>query len=274
VSTAGVIVLFRLIAFKLEEQGLRYNLLTIEILRRVLKMRPEEPHSFMYLVYALVRNAKQLLSKDTNGKRGDLTGVLQKKDNEEELDVEVVAKKRLIEAIELANKVVLGKWDVRFAQVEVTAVTDLNRLVNYAQLHGYHHELSQLVDGRLLAPMMVDMRVLVLWDTDMTDVELHVVEPSGEECYSLHNKTANGGMLSRDFTKGYGPEEYLVRTADIGTYKVFVKLFNSFMRYTGTTLQVRIWTHFNNPHKEQEHIYTLRLQNDSELHNVAEIVFA
>jgi len=182
-------------------------------------------------------------------------------------------KKRLIEAIELANKVVLGKWDVRFAQVEVTAVTDLNRLVNYAQFHGYHHELAQLVDGRLLAPLLVDLRVLVLWDTDMTDVELHVVEPSGEECFSLHNKTASGGMLSRDFTKGYGPEEYLTRTAEIGTYKIIIKLFNSFMRYTGTTVQVRIWTHFNNPQKEQEHIYTFRLQNDSELHNVAEIVF-
>lgn len=30
------------------------------------------------------------------------------------------------------------------------------------------------VDSRLLSPVAVDLRVVVMWDTDMTDVELHV----------------------------------------------------------------------------------------------------
>jgi len=151
---------------------------------------------------------------------------------------------------------------------------ELNRIANYSQFYGFHHELLQLVDGRLLAPVMVDLRVLLVWDTDMTDVELHVRDPTGEECYCLHNKTTGGGMLSRDFTKGYGPEEYLLRTADVGIYRVFVKLFDGFNRYTGTTVQVRIWTHFNNPQIEQEHLYTVLLQNNGELHQVADIVFS
>jgi len=90
----------RLITFKLEEQGLLYNTLTIEILRRVLKLRPEEPHSFLYLSYALIRNAKQLLSKDSKGHRGDLTGVLFKKEKDNDISVEEIAKMRLSEAID------------------------------------------------------------------------------------------------------------------------------------------------------------------------------
>jgi len=235
-------------------------------------MRPEEPHSFLYLYYALISNAKQLLTKDTKGQRGDLTGVLQKKDDEE-IDFEDLAEKRLIEAAEMLNKILLGKWDSRFAQIEVTTAMEINRLVSYAEFFGLHYKISQILDSRIIAPITVDLRVLIIWDTDMTDVELHVTDPSGEECYSFHNKTISGGMLSRNFTKGYGPEEFLLRFADIGKYTVSVKLFNSFSRYTGTTIQVRIWTYFNNPQKEQENIYTLRLQNDKEKHTIADVVF-
>jgi ATP-dependent RNA helicase DHX57 len=42
-------------------------------------------------------------------------------------------------------------------------------------------------------------------------------EPTGETCYSFHNKTSSGGMLSKDFTGGYGPEEYSIRYAPKGT---------------------------------------------------------
>ena len=42
------------------------------------------------------------------------------------------------------------------------------------------------------------------WDADLTDMDLHVIEPSGEEAYYSHNRTRIGGMVSRDFTAGYG----------------------------------------------------------------------
>ena len=48
------------------------------------------------------------------------------------------------------------------------------------------------------------------WDADATDMDLHVVEPSGEEAFYSHNRTTIGGLVSRDFTQGYGPEEYMV----------------------------------------------------------------
>ena len=61
---------------------------------------------------------------------------------------------------------------------------------------------------------------LVLWNTDGTDVDLHVTEPGGEDCYYAHQRTASGGQLSQDVTTGYGPEIYILPQAPLGTYHV------------------------------------------------------
>jgi uncharacterized protein YfaP (DUF2135 family) len=37
-------------------------------------------------------------------------------------------------------------------------------------------------------------------------------------------------MLSKDFSKGYGPEEYLLKNAIAGAYQIRVKLFASLER--------------------------------------------
>jgi len=55
-----------------------------------------------------------------------------------------------------------------------------------------------------------DIRVSLAWDADDVDVDLHVVEPDGEEIYYGHKGSSQGAKLSRDFTQGYGPEEYVL----------------------------------------------------------------
>lgn len=64
---------------------------------------------------------------------------------------------------------------------------------------------------------------MLTWDTGDCDVELIVVEPSGEICSCFNNYTRSGGHHSRDFS-GYGPEEYMLRTAQVGTYLFQCKL--------------------------------------------------
>ena len=46
------------------------------------------------------------------------------------------------------------------------------------------------------------------------------MEPSGEKAFYSHNRTATGGLVSCDFTGGYGPEEYMVHRAAPGKYKI------------------------------------------------------
>jgi uncharacterized protein YfaP (DUF2135 family) len=80
--------------------------------------------------------------------------------------------------------------------------------------------------------------VLILWNTDGTDVDLHVVEPSGEECFYQHTQTVSGGRISRDVTTGYGPELYLLPQAPAGVYKVSAHYFAADANRTSTRTKV------------------------------------
>ena len=71
-----------------------------------------------------------------------------------------------------------------------------------------------------------DLMLVISWNTDQTDVDLHVVEPTGEECFYSHRNTKMGGYISQDVTEGYGPEMYVLPNAEKGDYEVKVKYFS------------------------------------------------
>jgi uncharacterized protein YfaP (DUF2135 family) len=83
------------------------------------------------------------------------------------------------------------------------------------------------LDERLIAMLDVDLRVVLEWNTDETDMDLWVDEPTGERAIYNHPKTATGGRLSNDMTNGYGPEEYLLHRAPDGTYTVRVNVYRT-----------------------------------------------
>ena len=59
------------------------------------------------------------------------------------------------------------------------------------------------MDCREMKPMPCDLRISMSWDTNDTDIDLHVFEPGGEKCYYGNRNTKSGGTLSRDFREGY-----------------------------------------------------------------------
>jgi tetratricopeptide (TPR) repeat protein len=71
-----------------------------------------------------------------------------------------------------------------------------------------------------------DLLVIMAWNTDSTDVDLHVVDPAGEECYYQHKKTKIGGEITDDVTTGFGPEMFTLPTAIPGTYRIKAKLYS------------------------------------------------
>lgn len=74
-------------------------------------------------------------------------------------------------------------------------------------------------------------------------MDLHVVEPSGNEVFYSRPRSRIGGHLSKDFTQGYGPEVYLLKTPVEGSYVVQAKYFASHQAstLTGATSAV-LWT--------------------------------
>jgi len=77
------------------------------------------------------------------------------------------------------------------------------------------------------------LQISLSWDTP-TDQDLHVIDPEGYEIYYSSAYSPSGGVLDRDDTNGYGPENiYWLSDAPDGDYEVFVNDYeNSFTENT------------------------------------------
>jgi len=82
-----------------------------------------------------------------------------------------------------------------------------------------------------------ELQVEAMWDSDYTDVDLHIIEPSGEEVFFHHLKSANGGVLHDDVTSGFGPETYTLPRMAPGTYQIVLDYYaNDDVRLSMQTL--------------------------------------
>ncbi|CAH2899015.1 MAG: Uncharacterized protein YfaP [uncultured Paraburkholderia sp.] len=97
------------------------------------------------------------------------------------------------------------------------------------------------------------LRVVLAWDTDGTDLDLHVVSPGSAHAWYGDRVTPNGGALDVDVTTGYGPEIYSSAAPLKGTYLVYVNYYGS-GRSDMTVAQVTIITNENTPDEKSETI--------------------
>lgn len=158
------------------------------------------------------------------------------------------------EAVDNLWEVVVRPWHNRFPDVELIALAELNSIVARAP-QGTVLDTSRM-DARLVRNLPLDLRAVLSWDADNTDIDLHVIDPNGDEVYYGNRLSYQGGTFSRDFTGGYGPEEFSLRTAKPGTYKVRAQFYgNNQQMVTGsTTLMLRLSTGFGTPQQKEENI--------------------
>ena len=71
----------------------------------------------------------------------------------------------------------------------------------------------------------VGLRVVLSWDTDMTDLDLHVISPDGQHVFYGNRVARNGGALDVDVTGGYGPEIYAIVSPPKGNWLIYVNYF-------------------------------------------------
>jgi len=222
--------------------------LAIMTFEEVLAMRPEEPQSYRDLALVLARRAEA--SDDPKKARADFA-----------------------RAIDLLEQVVMGEWDGRFDQIEVIALEEINRLLPLAKQAGVKDSEITL-DERLVKLLDVDIRIVMTWDADLTDIDLWVIEPSGEKAYYSHNRTTIGGLVSCDYTQGYGPEEYMVRRAMPGKYNVKAHFYgSSAVKVLGSvTVQVDVFTNYGRPDQKRQSL-TLQLKKADDVYQIGEIEF-
>lgn len=268
--------LVRLSAYMLRVHG--YNAFATQLFAQVLEMRPEEPQSHRDYALGLADMARKASAEDT-----PLAAI------------EVIVRK----ALKHFALCVTGAWDERFAQIEITALQEMNAFV--AEARAWRAALGGQADGasktagkaeeedfldmsrdslpvtqklpsELLVNLPLDLRVSLAWDTDMTDIDLHVIEPTGEKAYYANNRTIIGGFVSRDFTRGYGPEEYMIKAAMPGCYKIQAKYFsNSRQDMSGaTTLLLTLSTDFGRPETAEHRLTAVRLSSNKSIIDVGE----
>jgi tetratricopeptide (TPR) repeat protein len=132
------------------------------------------------------------------------------------------ARADLQRALRLLNEVIMTPWEGDYDGIEVVALMEANALLPRLEALG----VGKLpLDPRLRALLDVDLRVVIEWNTGASDMDLWVDEPDGERAIYSNPLTAIGGRLSNDMTAGYGPEEYLLRRAASGEYRISVNVY-------------------------------------------------
>jgi tetratricopeptide (TPR) repeat protein len=117
------------------------------------------------------------------------------------------------------------------------------------------------MDPRLIAGLPVNIRVVINWNRNDTDIDLWVIDPNGEKCFYGHKQTSIGGRLSNDFTRGYGPEQFLLKKAINGTYQVKTHFFGERqLTLSGpTTIMGEIYLYYSDGQQERK---VITFQND------------
>ena len=250
-------------AFYLDVAGLFFdkglNDLGVRILSNLAEMDLENRHILRILGYRLVQAGQPQIAIAVFKKVLVLSP--EEPQSYRDLGLAYAADKQSQKAINTLYEVVMRPWHGRFPEIELITLADLNAIIATTP-----EKLDTTrIDPRLLKNLPLDLRVVLTWDADNTDIDLHVTDPDGERAYFGHRLTYQGGRMSLDFTGGYGPEEFSLKSAKPGRYTVHAQYFGDRRQnVTGaTTLQVKLATKFGSV-EQQEQILTLRLKGRAE----------
>jgi hypothetical protein len=239
--------------------------LALRVLSNLAEMDLENRHILRVLGYRLLQAKRATLAVSVFKKVLELSP--EEPQSYRDLGLAYAADRQFQKAVDALNEVVIKPWHGRFPDVELIALAELNAIVATC---GEKLELGR-IDPRLLKNLPLDLRVVLTWDADNTDIDLWVTDPNGERAYYGNRLTYQGGRMSLDFTGGYGPEEFSLKRAKPGKYKVEAQYFGDRQqKVTGpTTLQVMLATRFGSTEQKDQSI-TLRLKGRSELVYVGE----
>lgn len=227
--------LLKVYGYQLEKQAKLYE--AIFIFNRVLELRPEDSQSYRDL--AIAYETAGLCNKAYALYHDIITG----------------------EIYENGNRRV-------FPSMESISRTELKRLASK-----YQDDLKDVtVNKELLKEETYDLRILVDWNHNDTDIDLHIVDPNLEECFYSHPNTKMGGQLSKDMTQGFGPEQFTLANAKKGDYYIKVKYYGD--RYqkveNPTFMKITLIRNYGRPNETKE-LKLIRLTHKDDIEVVAKI---
>jgi len=143
-----------------------------------------------------------------------------------------------------------GEADNLYRGIQEVFLPEINRIIalNKGKLN------ISAIDKKLIKPLPVDIRIVMDWNMNNTDIDLWVTDPNNEKCFYSHNRTAIGGRISHDMTQGFGPEQFLLKKAVKGTYKIEINYFGDRQATIAgpTTVMAEMFTHYGTPDEKKE----------------------
>lgn len=220
--------LLRVYAYKLEEKGDFET--AAYIYRQVLKLRSEDAQSYRDLALALAEIGKQ------------------------------------DEALSLLTKVMdddfyEGSHRRDFDEIKPIILNEIKNLI----LSKGITTLPEGLPKSIYKGVELDMRIVIDWNHNDTDIDLHIVDPNLEKCFYGNQKTKMGGRLSDDMTEGFGPEEFVLEEAGSGSYYVKIDYFgDNYQKIENPTfMKVSIFENYGTP-SQQRRIKVMRLTEDGD----------
>jgi Ca-activated chloride channel family protein len=219
--------LYKLLAYKLKQAEVFDKELFVT--QKVLEWRPFDPQSYRDYALALEDN------KQYQGALDNLYKVLTQSYTQELAD--------------------------RDNGIEETIIMEINQLIA-----NYRNKLDlKKISPKIIADLPVNIRVVINWNKDDTDIDLWVTDPNNERCYYSHPATEIGGRLSNDFTRGFGPEQFLLKKAIKGKYKIQTNFFGE--RQVGiagpTAIMAEVYINYATG-KQERKIVVFQNQKDNE----------
>lgn len=215
--------LLRTLGRKLSE--FKFHKEALSIFKEVLELRSFEPHSYIDLGLTY-----------------------------EELDEHQLAIDNLYTVID-------KEWDAdilsRFSGIELIVLHDINSILNQA-----NGELNlDFIEPCLLKNTPVDIRIVLDWDANETDIDLWITDPTMEKCSYSNKRTRIGGIMSNDMIQGYGPEEFRLKHAIEGKYLVEAKFYGSRKQTLlgKVSVQAFVYTNFGKEN-ETKQVLTIQLK--------------
>lgn len=224
--------LLRAFAYKLEEAN-NFKL-AVFVFEQVLKLRPEDAQSYRDLAIAYEQIGKPL------------------------------------EAFNLFKKIVLEEvyekqGRRRFEGMQTISVNEVIALIKR------ENEITNDIklNGKEAA---FDVRVVIDWNHNDTDIDLHVIDPNNEICSYENTKTKINGRMSEDMIEGFGPEEFTLRNAKKGDYFIEVNYYgDSYQKIENPTfMKITLFKYYGTP-KETKEIKVVRLTEKRDKKVVAKI---
>lgn len=229
--------LLKVFAYQLQVNG--QDKLALFIYKRILDLRPEDSQSYRDLALAYEKLGKSQ------------------------------------EALDLYNSIITGEIYNNthrrvFKGVELIAKNEIKHLIKK-----YKNDLDlSKINKELLKDVEYDVRVVVDWNHNDTDIDLHIIDPNLEVCFYQHTKTKIGGKISPDMTQGFGPEEFTLKNAIKGNYYVKIKYYGDRYQKEGnpTFMKVTMFKNYGLKNESKE-IKIIRLTKSDDEEVIAKLSF-